>query len=270
MYHDLSLWQLTPSCLMAPHIHCSLLLYNQMCDRWLQSFPRSSLFLSIGLVPFLSLFSCYFSVWGSTQSTCRVPKWYCLNVLYVWFYVQDNNENACQIMHMMGSSHIYTDWYPVLAHSTSLTSPATELHHPCSCLGYVLLYHHFPPQPLAWRTPIYQSINIHTSPLDPTPLTAFEPSDLPSSIDPHLLEEAAALCDSAPFFTCSFSPACPTCMLGDMIHMHSVLNSFFQTLVSGKENETHTGVHFWFVSLHFSSLLMTTPFLHIVWTYFKN
>jgi RNA exonuclease 1 len=73
-------------------------------------------------------------------------------------------------------------------------------------------------------------------PSDTPPPTASEPPDLPSSVDPHS-EEAAALYGGVPFITRTFSHACPTRAPGDATRMHSVLNTFFQTPVSGEEKK---------------------------------
>jgi hypothetical protein len=71
-------------------------------------------------------------------------------------------------------------------------------------------------------------------PSDPPPSTASEPPDLPASVEPNS-EEAAALYGGVPFITRTFSHACPTRASGDATRMHSVLNTFFQTPVSGEE-----------------------------------
>ncbi|KAF8462662.1 hypothetical protein DFH94DRAFT_831793 [Russula ochroleuca] len=71
-------------------------------------------------------------------------------------------------------------------------------------------------------------------PPDPPPPTPSSPPDLPSSVDPHS-EEAAALYGGIPFITRTFSHACPTRAPGDANRLHSVLNTFFQTPVSGEE-----------------------------------
>ncbi|KAI9434729.1 hypothetical protein H4582DRAFT_1881782 [Lactarius indigo] len=73
-------------------------------------------------------------------------------------------------------------------------------------------------------------------PSDPPPPSPSKPPDLPSSIDPHS-EEAAALYGGVPFITSTFSHACPTRAPGDSTRMHSVLNTFFQTPVSGEEKK---------------------------------
>ncbi|KAN0141708.1 hypothetical protein V8E53_000170 [Lactarius tabidus] len=73
-------------------------------------------------------------------------------------------------------------------------------------------------------------------PSDPPPPVVSEPPDLPSNVDPNS-EEAAALYGGVPFITRTFSHACPTRAPGDATHMHSVLNTFFQTPVSGEEKK---------------------------------
>ncbi|KAI9432797.1 hypothetical protein H4582DRAFT_2083191 [Lactarius indigo] len=90
-----------------------------------------------------------------------------------------------------------------------------------------------PPPPRLRRTLIYP---YHTTPSDPPPPSPSKPPDLPSSIDPHS-EEAAALYGGVPFITSTFSHACPTRAPGDSTRMHSVLNTFFQTPVSGEEKK---------------------------------
>ncbi|KAH9037515.1 hypothetical protein EDB85DRAFT_2072974 [Lactarius pseudohatsudake] len=71
---------------------------------------------------------------------------------------------------------------------------------------------------------------------DPPPPTPSKPPDLPSSVDSHS-EEAAALYGGVPFIARTFSHACPTRAPGDTTRMHSVLNTFFQTPVSGEEKK---------------------------------
>ncbi|KAN0141760.1 hypothetical protein V8E53_000222 [Lactarius tabidus] len=73
-------------------------------------------------------------------------------------------------------------------------------------------------------------------PSDPPPPAVSDPPDLPSNVDPNS-EEAAALYGGVPFITRTFSHACPTRAPGDATHMHSVLNTFFQTPVSGEEKK---------------------------------
>jgi RNA exonuclease 1 len=77
-----------------------------------------------------------------------------------------------------------------------------------------------------------------TIPLPPSPPlpTPSSPPDLPSSVDPRS-EEAAALYGGIPFIARTFSHACPTRAPGDANRMHSVLNTFFQTPVSGEEKK---------------------------------
>ncbi|KAI0286382.1 hypothetical protein BC826DRAFT_1049111, partial [Russula brevipes] len=72
-------------------------------------------------------------------------------------------------------------------------------------------------------------------PPDP-PLPDSSPTDPPSSVDPRS-EEAVALCGGIPFIARTFSHACPTRAPGDANRMHSVLNTFFQTPVSGEEKK---------------------------------
>jgi RNA exonuclease 1 len=69
-------------------------------------------------------------------------------------------------------------------------------------------------------------------PSDPAS-TLSDSSDLPTSVDPHS-EEAVILYGGIPFITRTFSHACPTRAPGDAIRMHSVLNTFLQTPVSGE------------------------------------
>ena len=73
-------------------------------------------------------------------------------------------------------------------------------------------------------------------PPSPPPPTPSSPPDLPSSVDPRS-EEAAALYGGIPFITRTFSRACPTRAPGDANRMHSVLNTFFQAVVSGEEKK---------------------------------
>ena len=73
-------------------------------------------------------------------------------------------------------------------------------------------------------------------PPSPPPPTPSSPPDLPPSVDPRS-EEAAALYGGIPFITRTFSHACPTRAPGDGNRMHSVLNTFFQTPVSGEEKK---------------------------------
>ncbi|KAH8999593.1 hypothetical protein EDB86DRAFT_2908694 [Lactarius hatsudake] len=73
-------------------------------------------------------------------------------------------------------------------------------------------------------------------PSDPPPPTPSKPPDIPSSVDSHS-EEAAALYGGVPFIARTFSHACPTRAPGDTTRMHSVLNTFFQTPVSGEEKK---------------------------------
>ena len=87
-------------------------------------------------------------------------------------------------------------------------------------------------------------------PSGPAP-TLSGPSDLPSSVDPHS-EEAAVLYGGIPFITRTFSHTCPTRALGDAIRMHSVLNTFFQTPVSGEEKKRRIQERIsgsWFVTI---------------------
>ncbi|KAI0270407.1 ribonuclease H-like protein [Gloeopeniophorella convolvens] len=62
------------------------------------------------------------------------------------------------------------------------------------------------------------------------------PATLPDSVDPRS-EEAAAEYGGVPFVSRTFSHACPTRAPGDSTRMHSVLNTFFQTPVSGEEKK---------------------------------
>ncbi|KAH9055829.1 hypothetical protein EDB83DRAFT_2293073 [Lactarius deliciosus] len=71
---------------------------------------------------------------------------------------------------------------------------------------------------------------------DAPPPTPSKPPDLPSSVDSHS-EEAAAIYGGVPFIARTFSHACPTRAPGDTTRMHSVLNTFFQTPVSGEEKK---------------------------------
>ncbi|KAN0141724.1 hypothetical protein V8E53_000186 [Lactarius tabidus] len=73
-------------------------------------------------------------------------------------------------------------------------------------------------------------------PSDPPPPAVSDPPDLPSNVDPNS-EEAVALYGGVPFITRTFSHACPTRAPGDATRMHSVLNIFFQTPVSGEEKK---------------------------------
>ncbi|KAH9061888.1 hypothetical protein EDB87DRAFT_383981 [Lactarius vividus] len=73
-------------------------------------------------------------------------------------------------------------------------------------------------------------------PSDPPPPSPSKPPDLPSSVDSQS-EEAAALYGGVPFIARTFSHACPTRAPGDTTRMHSVLNTFFQTPVSGEEKK---------------------------------
>ncbi|KAI9435894.1 hypothetical protein BJY52DRAFT_1207341 [Lactarius psammicola] len=68
--------------------------------------------------------------------------------------------------------------------------------------------------------------------LDPPPPTPSEPPDF-SSVDPHS-EEATALYGSVPFIARTFSHACPTRVPDDTTRIYSVLNTFYQTPVSGE------------------------------------
>ena len=72
----------------------------------------------------------------------------------------------------------------------------------------------------------------------PIPLPS-DPAPYPirsTSVNPHL-EEAAVLYGGVPFITRTFSHVCPTRAPGDAIRMHAVLNTFFQTPVSGEEKK---------------------------------
>ena len=55
----------------------------------------------------------------------------------------------------------------------------------------------------------------------------------------HPLKEAAALYGGVPPIARTFSHACPTRAPSDATRVHSVLNTFFQTPVSGEENRRH-------------------------------
>ncbi|KAN0141726.1 hypothetical protein V8E53_000188 [Lactarius tabidus] len=68
------------------------------------------------------------------------------------------------------------------------------------------------------------------------PPTVSEPPDLPFNVDPNS-EEAATSYGGVPFITRTFSHAYPTRAPGDATRMHSVLNAFFQTSVSGEEKK---------------------------------
>ncbi|KAI0266318.1 hypothetical protein BGY98DRAFT_1191446 [Russula aff. rugulosa BPL654] len=92
-----------------------------------------------------------------------------------------------------------------------------------------------PPLPTSATENPNLPITIPPPPRPPPPTPSFPP-DLPSSVDPRS-EEAAALYGGIPFITRTFSHACPTRAPGDANRMHSVLNTFFQTPVSGEEKK---------------------------------
>jgi hypothetical protein len=82
------------------------------------------------------------------------------------------------------------------------------------------------------------NLDATTIPSDPLHLRSHpEIPDLPSNVDPNS-EEVAALYGDVTFIARTFSHASPTRDPGDAIRMHSILNTFFQTPVSGEEKKT--------------------------------
>jgi RNA exonuclease 1 len=81
------------------------------------------------------------------------------------------------------------------------------------------------------------NLDATTIPSDPPPPIASKIPDLPSNVDPNS-EEVAALYGDVTFIARTFSHASPTRDPGDAIRMHSILNTFFQTPVSGEEKKT--------------------------------